>query len=62
MLRTSFDGGATWSGGTTITAGPAGYSDVVAIPGGLVGDLYETGVSSPVERIDFTTVGLRNIH
>jgi len=61
-VRSSTDGGATWSGGTTITAGPAGYSDLVGVPGGRIGVLYETGVNFPVERIDFTTIGQQNIH
>jgi hypothetical protein len=51
----------TWSAGTLITAGPAGYSDLIALPGGLVGVLHEAGVSNSFERIDMTVLGSQKL-
>jgi sialidase-1 len=56
-VRASGDSGATWSEGTLISPGPSGYSDLVAVPGGRVGILHETGATLPWERIDFTVIG-----
>jgi len=61
LVRASTDAGVTWSSGTTIAAGPASYSDLVGLPGGRVGDLYETGSSDPYERIDFTVLGEQRV-
>ena len=56
-VRASGDSGATWSDGTLVSPGPSGYSDLVAVPGGRVGILHETGATLPWERIDFTVIG-----
>lgn len=56
-VRTSGDAGATWSAGFLVGPGPAGYSDLVALPGRMVGVLFETGSQRADERIDFATFG-----
>lgn len=57
VVRTSTDAGTTWSEGLLVRAGPAGYSDLIALPGGLVGVLFETGDEVAHERIEFATFG-----
>lgn len=56
-VRTSSDAGVSWSEGFLVGPGPAAYSDLVALPGGLVGVLFETGAQRADERIDFATFG-----
>ena len=56
-VRTSADDGVTWSEGFLVGPGPAAYSDLVALPGGVVGVLLETGDAKANERIDFATFG-----
>ena len=53
-LRTSVDGGTTWSGGVTVEAGCAGYSDVAVLADGTLGVLYET---AGCKSIAFESVG-----
>jgi sialidase-1 len=55
-LRQSFDNGRTWSGTWVIHRGPAAYSDLTVLRGGIVGCLYEAGSSSPYEGIAFKKV------
>ena len=52
-VRSSFDEAETWNAGRLIHAGPSAYSDMVKLPDGDVGLLYEAGENSPYERIDF---------
>lgn len=61
-IRTSSDGGRTWSAGALVVAGPSGYSDLIELPGNRIGDLYEAGTANPAERIDLTVQGIRQIH
>lgn len=56
-VRTSTDAGGTWSQGLLIGPGPSGYSDLISLPGGLVGVLFETGDRVAHERIEFATFG-----
>lgn len=56
-VRTSEDAGATWADGLLVGPGPAAYSDLVALPGGVVGVLFETGDAKANERIDFASFG-----
>lgn len=56
-VRSSLDAGVTWSKGFLVARGPAAYSDLVALPGGVVGVLLETGDQRADERIDFATFG-----
>lgn len=57
-VRTSADAGVTWSEGLLVRSGPAAYSDLVALPGGAVGVLFETGDAKADERIDLATFGV----
>mmetsp|Transcript_14680 Transcript_14680/g.45403 ORF Transcript_14680/g.45403 Transcript_14680/m.45403 type:complete len:355 (-) Transcript_14680:21-1085(-) len=54
-VKSSFDRGTSWTGGTLVWAGPAAYSQLVALSGGL-GLLYEGGVDDCYEAIWFTRV------
>lgn len=56
-VRSSSDEGVTWSEGFLVGPGPAGYSDLVSLQGGVVGVLFETGDAQAHERIDFATFG-----
>ena len=60
-VHLSDNGGATWRRGALVAAGPGAYSDLVALPGGVLGILYEVGRGGPYERIDFTTVGIERL-
>lgn len=55
-IRMSCDNGSTWKRVSTLTAGPAAYSDLCVMKNGDVGILYETGRKSPYETITFTSV------
>ena len=55
-LRQSRDGGANWDDGILLVEGKAAYSDIVVLKDGDVGVLYETGVKSPYERIEYVIV------
>ena len=54
-IRTSLDETRTWGAGKVIYGGPSAYSDLVELSDGRIGLLYESGVSSPYERIAFAT-------
>lgn len=56
-VRTSTDAGVTWSDGLLVGPGPAAYSDLIQLPGNLIGVLFETGDTDATERIDFATFG-----
>src|SRR5205085_12137368 len=49
----STDAGATFTKAVTLSSQPAAYSDLVQLGSGMVGVLYETGVSGPYETIEF---------
>lgn len=55
-LRISTDSGATWRPSLALSGLPAAYSDLVALDGGLVGVLYETGNFGANENITFRRV------
>lgn len=55
-LRSSTDGGASWSSVLEVSASPAAYSDLVHTGSGTVGLLYETGEEGPYEAIAFTSI------
>ncbi|MGO8676519.1 MAG: sialidase family protein [Limisphaerales bacterium] len=54
-VRSSFDETRTWTAGKVVYDGPSAYSDMVNLPDGKVGLLYESGVNHPYERITFAT-------
>lgn len=51
----SDDAGASWRPELVLHAGMAGYSDLVALPDGRVGALYESGVTSSFAVLRFAT-------
>jgi hypothetical protein len=55
-IRSSVDETRSWSPGRVIYDGPSAYSDMVKLPGGAVGLLYESGAKQPYERITFATL------
>ncbi|MFJ2647655.1 exo-alpha-sialidase [Streptomyces sp. NPDC087420] len=57
-VRSSDDGGVTWSTGLRLTTDPAAYSDLVQVDPGTVGVLYETGRRTPYDTITFTRLPL----
>jgi sialidase-1 len=57
-VRTSEDGGRTWSVGTLLHAGPSAYSSLVELAPDRVGCLHECGETHPYERIRFESVRL----
>ncbi|MFC4035350.1 exo-alpha-sialidase [Streptomyces polygonati] len=60
-VRASSDGGRGWTSVLTLSRLPCGYSDLVETTAGEVGLLYESGTSSPYERIVFSRIPLRDL-
>jgi sialidase-1 len=58
-VRCSFDETRTWTAGKLIHAGPSAYSDLVKLPEGRIGLLYESGMKQPYERITFAVFDVR---
>jgi sialidase-1 len=50
-VRLSTDGGATWPTSVELYEGPSAYSDLVILPNGDIGCLYERGEKNPYESI-----------
>ena len=50
-LRSSLDGGQSWSAGRVLHSGPAAYSDLAELPDGNLGCLYEAGSEGPYEHL-----------
>lgn len=50
-VRLSLDGGETWAGARELHPGPSAYSDLVLLPDGALGCLYERGQESAYEQI-----------
>ncbi|MFB3784922.1 MAG: exo-alpha-sialidase [bacterium] len=57
-IRLSYDEGETWPVARMIHPGPAAYSDLVVLPDGTIGCLYERGDESPYETITFARLTL----
>ncbi|MFB9466611.1 exo-alpha-sialidase [Streptomyces cinereospinus] len=56
MIRSSYDGGATWDSvdrGTVVTRDWSGYSDLVHVSGSTVGLVYEGGTADARDEIRF---------
>lgn len=53
-IRLSRDEGHSWPVARVIHHGPSAYSDLVVLPNGDIGCLYERGDEHPYERITFT--------
>ncbi|MDN5726127.1 MAG: glycoside hydrolase [Propionibacteriales bacterium] len=58
MINISADDGRTWQQAWQVSDAMAGYSDLVALPDGRVGLLYETGEKKSFEKIRFLTFTL----
>jgi sialidase-1 len=52
-VRATFDGAVTWPVFQWLYPGPSAYSDVVEMPDGSVGILFERGRRAPYEMISF---------
>lgn len=57
-VRASFDEGQTWAASRLLSAQPAAYSCLVAMPDGSIGLLYETGARNAYETIRFSSFPL----
>jgi len=51
-VRQSFDGGKTWTGAYIVDPGPSAYSDIVALPNGHIGIIYEA--STNIQFVSFS--------
>ena len=60
-IRTSDDGGTTWSSGLLVTSDPAAYSDLAITPSGNLLCLYETGAESLYESLELLSVPLGDL-
>ncbi|MGD7788917.1 sialidase family protein [Propionibacteriaceae bacterium Y1700] len=58
MINSSVDDGRTWQQAWQVSDAMAGYSDLVAMPDGSVGLLYETGEKSSFAELRFVTFTL----
>ena len=57
-VRASFDEGHTWPVARLLTAQPAAYSCLVAMPDGSIGLLYESGPKHPYQAMVFSSFTL----
>ncbi len=57
-VRLSQDDCKTWPSAKELQGGPAAYSDLVVLPDGTIGCLYERGEKSAYERITFARFSL----
>jgi sialidase-1 len=57
-VRSSSDGGQTWSDGLLIDARPSAYSCLTLLRDGRIGVIYETGENSSNETLTFSTFAL----
>lgn len=55
-VRLSKDNGKTWPYSHLVYPGPSAYSDLVNLPDGNIGLLYENGSQNPYEKIGFTII------
>jgi sialidase-1 len=57
-VRVSYDEGQTWTASRLIHEGHSAYSNLVRLPDGRIGLLYERGEKSAYERLTFATFTL----
>lgn len=57
-VRISYDHGKTWKRKALVHQGPSAYSNLVVLPNGNLGLLFEGGVKSPYEGIAFRELSL----
>jgi sialidase-1 len=60
-LRTSWDGGVTWTSALPISGLPAAYSDLVQLDDKTFGLLYETGDFGANEKITFRRIETKQL-
>ena len=60
-LRASMDDAKTWPLSKILWAGPAGYSDLAALPSGQIACLYEGGAENIAESIIFAAADLQEL-
>lgn len=60
-VRASFDEGRTWAVSRLLTAQPAAYSCLVALPDGSIGVLYESGPGNPYQTLVFASFPLESM-
>jgi sialidase-1 len=60
-LKISYDEGNTWAKSVVLFTGPSAYSDLVKLPNGTIGCLFEAGKNNPYEGIVFQAVGIDKI-
>jgi sialidase-1 len=60
-IRVSEDGGRNWEQRYLVSEHRAAYSDMVQLPGQVVGLLYETGVNDTYETIRFERISLEEV-
>lgn len=60
-VRSSRDGGQSWSKALVVHAGPAAYSNLVEVDRTTIGLLYERGDNSPYERISFVRIPRKSL-
>jgi sialidase-1 len=58
-VKLSRDDGKTWSAGSVLHAGPAGYSTVIRLRDGSLGVFYERGDKGYFERLTFARFNLK---
>jgi hypothetical protein len=56
-VKLSFDEGKSWTQKLLLHGGPAAYSNLVTLPNGNLGCLYEAGSNSAYEKILFRAIG-----
>lgn len=59
-VKISYDKGRTWTHNKVLYTGPSAYSNLVVLPNGNLGCLYEAGIKSPYEGIVFDEIDSRN--
>ncbi|MEQ7127219.1 sialidase family protein [Actinopolymorpha sp. B11F2] len=60
-IRVSEDGGKNWEQRYLVSERRAAYSDMVQLPGQVVGLLYETGLNDTYETIRFERISLEEV-
>lgn len=60
-LKLSYDDGKSWAKSKVIYDGPSAYSDLVRLPNGNIGCLYEAGYISPYEGLVYKEISLESL-
>lgn len=60
-IKLSANNGKTWPYACLVYPGPSAYSDLVNLPNGKIGLLYEYGTNNPYEKIGFTILSFEQL-